>query len=80
MVLRSMEEKIYLEGQSSKDIVLTLTYMKKNGFDNIKSVKMNGRKRVILTMKEDYFDEDIREILDKMSSVFNCSVLAIWNE
>jgi len=76
--LRSSDEKILLEGRCSRDISSTLRYMKHNGWDNIGSVRMQGKRRVVLTMREEYYDDEVREIIEKMSKIWHCSVLAIW--
>lgn len=78
MELRYAEDEIHLEGNNSKNIVETLRYMKKNGWFNIGKIKMIGSKKAIFTMKEDYYDEDIIEILEKMNKVFMCGVSAKW--
>ena len=76
----SSNEKILLQRyNSSRDIVETLRYMKYNGWDHIGTIRMKGKHDAVLTMKEEYTDEDIEEILSKMSSIFMCSVLAKWN-
>tara|TARA_R100001594_G_scaffold76827_1_gene111451 strand:+ start:4953 stop:5201 length:249 start_codon:yes stop_codon:yes gene_type:complete len=80
MELRSSDDKIKLEGRCSRDIASTLRYMKENGWDHIGSVRMVGKHRAILTMREEYYDEDISEIIEKMSKIFMCSVLATWGE
>ena len=77
---RSRDEKIYMEGRSSRDIVDTLRYMKKNGWDHIGSVRMDGERRAVLTMRREYYDGEVSEILEQMSKVFCCSVLAKWGE
>lgn len=78
--MRGSEEKIYMEGRCSKDICATLRYMKHNGWDNIGSVRMNGKRKAVLTMKEEYYDEDVDEILEKMCKIWHCCVLAKWGE
>tara|TARA_R110001592_G_scaffold170463_1_gene407640 strand:- start:517 stop:759 length:243 start_codon:yes stop_codon:yes gene_type:complete len=78
--MRSSEEKILLEGRCSRDIANTLRYMKENGWEHIGRVRMEGKHRVVLTMKEEYYDEEIHEILNKMSKTFFCSVLATWGD
>jgi len=79
-ILRYQGEKIFMQGRSSRDICETVRYMKYYyGFENISSVRMNGKHRAIMTMKDDYYDDDIREILKIMSDVFECSVLAEWD-
>jgi len=78
-ILRQQREIIFMQGRCSRDICNTVRYMKYNyGFEHIKSVRMNGKHRAIMTMKDDYYDDDIREILKIMSDVFECSVLAEW--
>lgn len=77
---RSRDEKIYMEGRCSRDIVDTLRYMKKNGWDHIGSVRMDGKRRAVLTMRREYYDDEVSEILEQMSKVFCCSVLAKWGE
>jgi hypothetical protein len=73
--------KVFLEGFNSKTIADSLRYMQKyRGFENIGSVKMVGKHRVILTMKEEYTDEDVEEILDQLEHVFHCGVGAKWGE
>ncbi len=79
-ILRSSEEKILLEGRCSRDIVATLRYMKEHGWDNIGSVRMQGKRRAVLTMREEYWDSEVSEITEKMSKIWFCSVLAIWGE
>tara|TARA_R110002110_G_scaffold399335_3_gene615163 strand:- start:483 stop:806 length:324 start_codon:yes stop_codon:yes gene_type:complete len=78
--LRSSEEKILLEGRCSKDIASTLRYMKQNGWEHIGRVRMLGKHRAVLTMKEEYYDNEVQEILEKMSRIFCCSVLASWGD
>lgn len=78
MQLRSSDEKIMLEGRCSRDIVDTLRYMKNNGWDNIGSVRMDGKRKAVLTMREEYYDEDISEIIEKMCKIWKCCVLAKW--
>ena len=77
-ILRSSEEKILLEGRCSRDIAATLRYMKENGWDHIGSVRMQGKRRAVLTMREEYWDSEISEIIEKMSKIWFCSVLAVW--
>lgn len=80
-MIRSNEEKIYLEGRCSENICDTVRYMKYHyGFEHIKSIRKNGKHKAVMTMKEEYYDEDISEILRVMSKVFYCSVLAEWGE
>ncbi len=78
--LRSSDEKIKLEGRCSKDIAETLRYMKSAGWSNIGTVRMQGKRQAILTMREEYYDDEVREILEKMSKIWFCSVLAQWGE
>tara|TARA_R110002012_G_scaffold74009_1_gene188070 strand:+ start:120 stop:365 length:246 start_codon:yes stop_codon:yes gene_type:complete len=78
--LRSSDEKIYMEGRCSRDIADTLRYMKKNEWDHIGSVRMDGKRKAVLTMKEEYYDDEVDEILEKMCKVFKCCVLAKWGE
>jgi len=78
--LRSSDEQILLEGRCSRDIANTLRYMKQNGWDNIGSVRMQGKRRAVLTMREEYYDDEVHEILEKMSKIWLCSVLATWGD
>ena len=78
--LRSSDEKIFMEGRCSRDIANTLRYMKDNGWDNIGTVRMNGKNRAILTMREEYYDDDVSEILEKMCKIWKCCVYARWGE
>ena len=78
MELRNSDEKILLEGRCSKDIANTLRYMKGHGWDNIGSVRMQGKRRAVLTMREEYYDCEVSEIIEKMSKIWHCSVLASW--
>jgi hypothetical protein len=79
-MLRSSDVKIFMEGRCSRDIADTLRYMKKNGWDHIGSVRMKGKRRAVLTMREEYYDDEVREIIEKMSKIWFCSVLATWGE
>ena len=54
--------------------------MKDNGWEHIGRVRMQGKHRAVLTMKEEYYDDEINEILNTMSKTFFCSVLAKWGD
>ena len=77
-ILRCSDEKILLEGRCSRDIADTLRYMKDNGWDNIGTVRMQGKRQAVLTMREEYYDDEVSEIIEKMSKIWSCSVLATW--